>query len=219
MTPAILRTVLAVAFVLAIGVWANIFANQQSTLHAQTAGVPATGLAATETTRTTATLSREAEAQHLFDGIRRQLVDRGYLSTSLSAAAVPGALPIAAAIVAFEYDYALPLTATATDGVLKVLIFTYAKSTTKSDGSVTTPYAGSLIMEVQRALAHLGYGSGEPTGQLDAETKAAIAKFERARGLQVSGRISAPLIESLGPALNRTALETTSVTAAADDAG
>ena len=205
MTPAILRTVLAFAIVFGIGIIANIFANQRDGAHDRMASAGGTPALRQETTLATAKLSREAEQRRVVDGVRRQLIDRGYLSAAVASVA-GSSLAVHAAILAFEYDYHLALAATPTDAVLEALIFTHAKASKTPIGTPTTDVARKIIAEVQRALENLGYGGSHLSGKLDAETKQAISKFERARGLQVSGRISAPLIESLGPAVDRDAL-------------
>ena len=46
------------------------------------------------------------------------------------------------------------------------------------------------MIAVQRALADYGYGQIKPTGIVDAETQAAIEKFERERKLPVTGQVS-----------------------------
>ena len=46
------------------------------------------------------------------------------------------------------------------------------------------------VQAVQRALAEFGYGQIKPTGTVDAETRAAIEKFERERKLPVTGQVS-----------------------------
>ena len=50
---------------------------------------------------------------------------------------------------------------------------------------------------VQRALTEFGYGQIKPTGTVGPETKAAIEKFERARGLKVTGQLSERLTREL----------------------
>lgn len=55
----------------------------------------------------------------------------------------------------------------------------------------------SRIMAVQRVLAAYGYGQIRPSGVLDGPTSAAIEKFERARKLPVTGRISERLVNDL----------------------
>ena len=46
------------------------------------------------------------------------------------------------------------------------------------------------LIALQRALAQYGYGQIKPTGIVDAETRAAIEKFERERKLPVTGQPS-----------------------------
>ncbi len=53
------------------------------------------------------------------------------------------------------------------------------------------------ISAVQRTLAEYGYAQLKPTGVMNAETQAAIAKFERERKLPVDGQISDRLLREL----------------------
>jgi hypothetical protein len=53
------------------------------------------------------------------------------------------------------------------------------------------------VKAVQRVLAEFGYGQITVTGVSDAETKAAIEKFERERKLPVTGVISERLVRQL----------------------
>jgi len=46
------------------------------------------------------------------------------------------------------------------------------------------------MLAVQRALSEFGYGQLKPTGIYDAETRAAVQRFERDRKLPVTGEIS-----------------------------
>src|SRR5262245_61787860 len=46
------------------------------------------------------------------------------------------------------------------------------------------------VLAVQRALAEYGYGQIKPTGIIDAETKAAVERFERERNLTVTGTMT-----------------------------
>jgi peptidoglycan hydrolase-like protein with peptidoglycan-binding domain len=52
------------------------------------------------------------------------------------------------------------------------------------------PTPSKRVVAVQRALAEYGYGQIKPTGLVDAETQAAIEKFERERKLPVTGQPS-----------------------------
>jgi hypothetical protein len=57
-------------------------------------------------------------------------------------------------------------------------------------GETTQTAASKRIAAVQRALTEYGYGQLKPTGTIGADTQAAIAKFERARKLPVTGQMS-----------------------------
>lgn len=58
--------------------------------------------------------------------------------------------------------------------------------------------AGKRIAAVQRTLTEYGYGQLKPTGTIGADTRHAIAKFERARKLPVTGQMSDRLVHELG---------------------
>jgi peptidoglycan hydrolase-like protein with peptidoglycan-binding domain len=78
-----------------------------------------------------------------------------------------------------------------------------AKHVAASPSSAHDDPVGDLIassrrtMGVQRALTKFGYGQLKPTGNLDADTRAAIQRFERERKLPVTGKISAKLVHEL----------------------
>lgn len=63
--------------------------------------------------------------------------------------------------------------------------------------------AGRRIAAVQRALTEYGYGQLKPTGTIGADTQAAIAKFERARKLPVTGQMSERVVHELGTVIGR----------------
>jgi hypothetical protein len=56
---------------------------------------------------------------------------------------------------------------------------------------------GSRVDEVQRALAHQGYYDGPVDGRLSNATRKALRKYQRDRGLEVTGSIDQAVIESL----------------------
>ena len=53
------------------------------------------------------------------------------------------------------------------------------------------------VLAIQGALADFGYGQIKPTGVVDAETRAAIEKFERDRGMPADGQISQDFVRAL----------------------
>jgi len=59
------------------------------------------------------------------------------------------------------------------------------------------------VLAVQRALAEYGYGQIKPTGILDAETKAAVEKFERGRKLPITGQVSERVTRELAAITGR----------------
>lgn len=201
MNTSILRATLTLSLLLGIGVVANIFGfsvgpSGQKEIAAATPKLVERTLAARNT---------EAETRDLKLSVRRQLAVRGYLDPDIRYSSVP----VRSAILAFEFDHRLPLTAAPSEVLLKALIFTHGKPGGSVIMSPATKYAKVLIEEVQKGLGHLGYLEGSGSGRLDKETRTAIRKFERARGLEESGRISAPLIDSLGPALDVERLQAT----------
>jgi peptidoglycan hydrolase-like protein with peptidoglycan-binding domain len=59
------------------------------------------------------------------------------------------------------------------------------------------------VVALQRALAQFGYGQIKPTGIVDAETRAAIEKFERERKLPVTGQPSDRVAHELAGLIGR----------------
>jgi hypothetical protein len=53
------------------------------------------------------------------------------------------------------------------------------------------------VAAVQRALTEYGYGQLKPTGTVNADTLAAIQKFERERRIPLSGQVSERLVHEL----------------------
>ena len=61
-----------------------------------------------------------------------------------------------------------------------------------------SPASARQVTAVQRALSDFGYGQIKVSGVFDADTKAAIERFERERKLPVTGQISDRLMRELG---------------------
>jgi peptidoglycan hydrolase-like protein with peptidoglycan-binding domain len=74
-----------------------------------------------------------------------------------------------------------------------------AKLRSEITGSIPkTPDAGrNRVVTVQRTLASYGYGPLRTNGQRDAETRAAIERFERNRDLPVTGEVTDRLMRDL----------------------
>jgi peptidoglycan hydrolase-like protein with peptidoglycan-binding domain len=54
------------------------------------------------------------------------------------------------------------------------------------------------ISEIQSALARKGYYQGEPNGKWDANTVAALQKFQSENGIDSGGKLDAPTLQKLG---------------------
>lgn len=52
--------------------------------------------------------------------------------------------------------------------------------------------------QIQTALARGGYYQGEPTGRWDANTIAAVQKFQSAHKIDATGKLDAPTLQELG---------------------
>lgn len=192
-----MRFVLVLSLILGLATTFNVLGHGQG----QQASTSIMGRSAARTTPspTRASPDRASERDSAsLSAVRRELMTRGYLQT-------PGAGDLdartQAAILAFEYDHGLTLTATPGEALLKSLIFEVTRQTSEGGERAMTPAASAFIKQIQIGLARVGYAKFEPTGRIDGATRSAIQAFERARGLESTGRISAALVDSLGPAL------------------
>jgi peptidoglycan hydrolase-like protein with peptidoglycan-binding domain len=59
------------------------------------------------------------------------------------------------------------------------------------------------VLSLQRALAEYGYGQIKPSGVIDADTKAAIERFERERRLPITGQVSERVARELATVTGR----------------
>jgi Putative peptidoglycan binding domain len=60
------------------------------------------------------------------------------------------------------------------------------------------------LIAVQQALADFAYGPVVPTGVYDPQTRAAVERFEKARGLPVDGQIGERVLRELATVAGRT---------------
>jgi hypothetical protein len=72
-----------------------------------------------------------------------------------------------------------------------------AAGTGRNDAIADMLSASHRVIALQRALAQYGYGQLKPTGVVDADTRAAIEKFERERKLPVTGQASDRVVKEL----------------------
>ncbi len=73
----------------------------------------------------------------------------------------------------------------------------------RSDAAADRPIPSRRVIALQRALAEFGYGQIKPTGILDADTQAAIEKFERERRLPITGQPSDRVTRELAAMIGR----------------
>ena len=57
---------------------------------------------------------------------------------------------------------------------------------------------GQTVANVQAALQQQGYYQGEVDGVLGPQTRAALADYQSAQGLEPTGAIDEPTVEALG---------------------
>lgn len=130
--------------------------------------------------------------------VQQELLRRGYEPGTADGAA---GLVTRAAVLAYEHDQGLPLTADPSPEVLAHLRHgTSAPGAAiglESDGQRPAAQAEQVIRSVQQSLARLGYFASPPDAQLSEETQRAIREFEMDQGLVPTGRISGPLVARL----------------------
>ncbi|MEM7620290.1 MAG: peptidoglycan-binding domain-containing protein [Pseudomonadota bacterium] len=131
--------------------------------------------------------------EHLVKAIQRELKAQGYEPGGVDGAV---GLLTRAAILAFQYDKGLDLTAEPSDELLvKILVRPKdVKSTYKRSPSRT---GQNVIRVIQTVLSDLGYSPGQVNGIRGTKTIAAIKEFEKDRNLKVTGRVSGKLVREL----------------------
>jgi peptidoglycan hydrolase-like protein with peptidoglycan-binding domain len=142
----------------------------------------------------------EAADPETIRAIQRELKLRGY--GPVAADGVIG-LTTRAAIMAFEYDHAMPLSGEASERLLKrILLGAADPAGTNPLGAVRvrSGHAEEVVRSVQQWLAALGYQPGRIDGRPAEETAQAIRDFEMDKGLVPRGRVSAELVVRLSEA-------------------
>jgi len=128
--------------------------------------------------------------------VQRELDQRGYDPGPADGSPNP---VLRAAILAFEADQGLALTAEPSESVLQAIILgPGVGAEAPPNGAMRpAPAAEKLITRVQRDLAALGYGPFTTPGRISDEMARAIAKFERDQKLAPTGKITAALVARL----------------------
>jgi peptidoglycan hydrolase-like protein with peptidoglycan-binding domain len=100
----------------------------------------------------------------------------------------------------------------ASDGLLRAILASSAKAQigrlaspepVRSDPIAELIAPSKRVLAVQRALADFGYGQIKPSGNFDADTRAAIETFERDRRLPVTGEVSDRFVRELAAMTGR----------------
>lgn len=132
--------------------------------------------------------------------VQRELLKRGY------GPVVPNGIigPLSrSAIMAYEFDNAMPLTGEATEVLLKRMLDgpPTARAADPLARKIKSPEAEQVVRTVQHSLTSLGYEPGRINGRLSDETERAIRQFETAASMTSTGRISAELFSQLARAI------------------
>jgi peptidoglycan hydrolase-like protein with peptidoglycan-binding domain len=136
--------------------------------------------------------AKPANLQEVTRAVQRELQIRGYETGARDG--VVGVMT-RGAIMAYEHDHGLALTARPSQALLKAIVLGEAG---KGKGvKAETAEAQDVIRSVQRSLAKLGYKAGPANGRLTPETARAIRAFEGDQALPETGRVSGPLISRL----------------------
>lgn len=130
---------------------------------------------------------KPAPPARLVRAIQRELLDMGY---AVSEANGVLGLETRTAILAFEFDEAMPLSGEASETVLKALIFGRASGKPGPGAAERFEERRSLVRQVQETLNAMKYRLGPADGRLDIDTRDAIRKFEAERRLQEQGRLT-----------------------------
>lgn len=142
----------------------------------------------------------QSSAAGLVQKVQRALAARGYASGDGR-----GTLDIVtrAAIMAFEHDRRLTLTAEPSELLLAEIASDVPLAPSIAPGRQSDAAAG-VVRTVQQALTRLNYQPGAADGVAGEATAAAIRAFERDTGMTPSGRISGMLVVRLAEAAGQT---------------
>jgi peptidoglycan hydrolase-like protein with peptidoglycan-binding domain len=127
--------------------------------------------------------------------VQRELAARGYEPGTQDGLA---GLVTRAAVLAFEEDHKLPLTAEPSENVLKSILLGGASNFPATAAiERAAPGVETVVRAVQQHLTSLGYQTRRTDGRLNPDTLRAIREFETDQGLAMTGRITGPLMARL----------------------
>ncbi|MGN6571803.1 MAG: peptidoglycan-binding domain-containing protein, partial [Pseudolabrys sp.] len=148
-------------------------------------------------------MTDQARAQ-LVSNIQRELNRRGYYDGVVDG--VWGARTDAA-VRDFLQVTGTRVNAEASDALLNAVVAAAPKRgaapVRKNDPIAALIAPSNRVLAVQRALNDFAYGPVNPTGNFDPDTRAAIERFERARGMPVTGQVSDRLVRELSSVVGR----------------
>jgi len=174
---------------------------------------PADSAAAPAPAKVTASSGLRTPGEIIGD-IQRELVRRGYYDGVVDGLYGP---KTDAAIRDFEQAAGLKPSTEPSEALLQAMVRSPVKlskaappSTTaarpvpgRPEVAVERPAPSKRVIALQRALAEYGYGQIRPSGIMDAETQAAIEKFERERKLPITGQASERVVRELAAMTGR----------------
>ncbi|MEL6287914.1 MAG: peptidoglycan-binding domain-containing protein [Pseudomonadota bacterium] len=126
--------------------------------------------------------------------IQRELTARGYQPGPVDGIA---GVMTRAAVMAFEADERMRLTADPSEALLERIILGGVGPSPAGPGASVGPQAQELTRSVQAALVRLGYAPGAIDGIARGQTAAAIRKFEADHSMVATGRISGRLVAEI----------------------
>lgn len=148
------------------------------------------------------TADPESRAVEVVRTVQRGLAERGYEPGTPDGVA---GLVTRAAVMAYEHDNGLPLTAEPSELVLRHMqTGLVPPSATRPTKSNRMPHAEQLVRSVQQSLSTLGYFAGRIDGFMGDDSVRAIREYEMDQGLVPTGRVSGPLVARLARAGART---------------
>jgi peptidoglycan hydrolase-like protein with peptidoglycan-binding domain len=174
---------------------------------------PADSTAAPAPARVTAPSGSRPPGEIIGD-IQRELVRRGYYDGVVDGLYGP---KTDAAIRDFEQAAGLKPSTEPNEALLQAMVRSPAKLSKvtppsaaaarpmpgRAEVAVERPAPSKRVVALQRALAEYGYGQIRPSGIIDAETQAAIEKFERDRKLPITGQVSERVVRELAAMTGR----------------
>jgi len=140
--------------------------------------------------------------------IQRELIRRGYYEGVVDGRYGPRT---DAAVRDFEQASGLKASTEPSEALLAAIKRSTAKPAKAPSGlrpqqvrlEPNADASSKRVLAVQRALAEFGYGQIKPTGVVDADTRAAIERFERERRLPITGQVSERVARELASVTGR----------------